>query len=168
MNHRYIDNLSQEQRATWGFQIFIRLWLSGMCRSQAAQDWTLSEIAVIFEVTQAYLFADEPHTQVSLARELGLSRQMISRHVRRLARLGVLRQEESPTDARSKCLYPADYFFARDAMATIAKRFARDWYHGWEQLDKAKGAAWYVPMSQCKDTTAKREIEQFREMARPA
>ena len=165
MNQRYIDNLTQEQRATWGIQIFIRLWLSGMCRSQVSQKWTLSEIAVVFEVTQAYLFANEPHTQISLAQELGLAKQTVSRNVRRLVRLGVLRQEEAPDDARSKRLIPVDYFFARDAMATIAKRFGRDWFHGWEQLDKAKGADWYVSMAGCRDKTAKTEIERLRALA---
>ena len=165
MNKRYIESLSQEQRATWGFLIFIRLWLSGMCRSEVAQNWTLSELAVIFEVTQAYLFADEPHTHSTLAEELGLPRQMISRNVRRLARRGVVRQEESATDARAKHVYPVDYFFARDAMSTIAKRFARDWFHNWEQLDKAHGASWYLPMSECDDRTADKEIARFREIA---
>lgn len=165
MNKRYIENLSQEQRATWGILIFIRLWLAGMCRSEVSQNWTISEIAVIFEVTQAYLFADEPHTHSTLAEELALPKQMISRNVRRLVRLGVLRQEESTTDARKKCIYPADYFFARDGMATIAKRFAREWFHGWEQLDKAAGADWYVRMSQCTDPTANKEIAQFQDMA---
>ncbi len=53
-------------------------------------------------------------------------------------------------------------------MATIAQTFGRQWYHGWETLDKANGAAWYFPMSKCSDTTAKKEIKQFRKFAKGA
>ena len=53
MDEKYIDSLTKKQRAAWGVQIFIRLWLSGMCQSQAAQNWTIAQLAILFEVTQA-------------------------------------------------------------------------------------------------------------------
>ena len=72
MDDSYITGLSREERAAWGFQVFIRLWLSGMCQSQAAQNWTISQIAILFEVTQGHLFREEAHTATSLSNELNL------------------------------------------------------------------------------------------------
>jgi predicted transcriptional regulator len=164
MNKRYIDSLNQEQRAAWSFQVFIRLWLSGMCRSQAAQKWPVAQLAVLFEITQAHLFTDQAHTQTTLIRELGLTRQMVSRYVLALEEMGLIRQVVSKTDARTHYLQPANYSFVRDAMTRIARRFGEQWLHGWEQLDKAEGANWYVPMSECCDKNAMTQIELFKNL----
>ena len=161
MDKDYIQGLSREQRVTWGIQIFIRLWLSGMCRSQAAQNWTIAQLAILFEVTQAYHFRDEPHTATSLSKELSLPMQTVSRTVRELMKIGLVSQETDASDARKKYIRPTNDFFVRDAMAAIAHNFGSQWYHGWEQLDKAHGATWYYPMSECKDSTAREQIKQF-------
>ena len=168
MDENYIDSLTKEQRAAWGVQIFIRLWLSGMCQSQAAQNWTIAQLAILFEVTQAHLFREESHTATSLSKELNLPMQTVSRTVRDLQKMGLVAQQEASDDARKKYLYPSNDYFTRDAMATIAQNFGSQWYHGWETLDKANGAAWYFPMSKCSDTTAKKEIKQFRKFAKGA
>ena len=165
MHERYIENLSQEQRAAWAFPIFIRLWLSGMCRSGRVAEWTISELAVIFEITQAFLFADKPHTQNSLVRELGLTKQTVTRQVLKFEERGIIRQETSSEDARCKYLYPADFFFTRDAMTKIAGQFAGEWLHGFEHLDKARNARWYPRMDNCSNQTAKRCTEKFEELA---
>ena len=166
MDQKYIDSLTKEQRAAWGVQIFIRLWLSGMCQSQSAQNWTIAQIAILFEVTQAHLFRDEPHTATSLSKELNLPIQTVSRTVRDLQKMGLVVQQEAADDARKKYLCPSKDFFGRDAMQSIISNFSSQWYHGWETLDKANGAAWYFPMSKCSDTTAKKEIKRFREFAK--
>ena len=166
MDQKYIDSLTKEQRATWGVQIFIRLWLSGMCQSQAAQNWTIAQLAILFEVTQAHLFREEPHTATSLSKELNLPIQTVSRTVRDLQKMGLVVQQEASDDARKKYLCPSKDFFGRDAMESIISNFSSQWYHGWETLDKANGAAWYFPMSKCSDTTAKKEIKRFREFAK--
>ena len=166
MNENYIDSLTKEQRAAWGVQIFIRLWLSGMCRSQAAQNWTIAQIAILFEVTQAHLFREESHTATSLSKELNLPIQTVSRTVRDLQKIGLVAQQEASDDARKKYLYPSNEFFGRDAMASIIHDFSNQWYHGWDTLDKADGAAWYFPMSKCSDSTAQEEIKQFKEFAK--
>lgn len=166
MDKKYISKLSQSERAAWGIQIFMRLWLSGMCRSQAAQSWTIAQIAILLEVTQAHLFRDEPHTSTSLSKELKLPLQTVSRTVLDLISVGLVKQKADKKDGRKKYLYPTKNFFARDAMPRIAEKFATQWYHGWENLDKANGAAWYFPMSNCSDTTAIKEIKLFRELSK--
>lgn len=165
MDENYIESLTKEQRAAWGVQIFIRLWLSGMCQSRAAQNWTIAELAILFEITQAHVFREESHTATSLSKELNLPIQTVSRTVRDLQKTGLVKQQEASNDARKKYLFPSNYHFARDAMVTIAQNFGKQWYHGWETLDKADGAAWYCPMSVCSDTTAKKQIKQFKEFA---
>ncbi|MDJ0929235.1 MAG: helix-turn-helix domain-containing protein [Gammaproteobacteria bacterium] len=162
MDESYIAGLSREERAAWGFQVFIRLWLSGMCQSQAAQNWTIAQIAILFEVTQGHLFREEAHTATSLSNELNLPIQTVSRTVRELQKMGLIKQQEASEDARKKYLYPSNVFFARDAMGTIIQNFGREWFHGWDQLDKAHGAEWYRPMSQCSDSVAREEIRQFK------
>jgi 2C-methyl-D-erythritol 2,4-cyclodiphosphate synthase len=102
MDENYIDSLTKEQRAAWGVQIFIRLWLSGMCQSQAAQNWTIAQIAILFEVTQAHLFREESHTATSLSKELNLPIQTVSRTVRDLQKMGLVAQQE----AKSTCTPP--------------------------------------------------------------
>lgn len=166
MDKNYTNNLTQSQRAAWGFQIFMRLWVSGMCRSKASQSWTISQIAILLEVTQAHLFRDEPHTVTSLLTELKLPLQTVARTVLDLIDIGLIKRKTDPKDARRKYLYPTKNFFLRDAMPKIAENFASQWYHGWENLDKAGGADWYFPMSECSDTTAKKEIKQFREFSK--
>jgi len=168
MDENYIDHLSQDERAVWGIQIFIRLWLSGMCQSQAAQNWTIAELAILFEVTQAHLFREDAHTATSLSKELNMPLQTVSRNVRDLQKMGLIKQQESPDDARKKYLLPSNDFFARDAMCKIAQHFCSEWYYGWESLDKAKGADWYFPMSKCNNITARQEIKQFREISKSA
>ncbi|MFQ5634686.1 MAG: MarR family winged helix-turn-helix transcriptional regulator [Gammaproteobacteria bacterium] len=165
MDENYINGLTKEQRAAWGVQILIRLWLSGMCRSQAAQNWTIAQIAILFEVTQAHLFREESHTATSLSKELNLPIQTVSRSVRDLRRMGLISQREASDDARKKYLVPADYGFARDAMEDIIRNFGSQWYHGWDELDKANGACWYFPMSECSDNAAQEEIQQFKRLA---
>ena len=96
MDQKYIDSLTKEQRAAWGVQIFIRLWLSGMCQSQAAQNWTIAQIAILFEVSQAHLFREEPHTATSLSKELNLPIQTVSRTVRDLQKMGLVVQLPNP------------------------------------------------------------------------
>ena len=162
MDETYVNNLSQEQRSAWGIQIFIRLWLSGMCQSQAAQNWTIAQLAILFEVTQAHLFREESHTATSLSKELNMPLQTVSRNVRDLQKMGLIKQQESSDDARKKYLHPCNEFFARDAMGSIIQHFGSEWYHGWENLDKADGAEWYFPMSNCSNATAQEEIRQFR------
>ena len=166
MDENYIESLSQEQRAAWGVQIFIRLWLSGMCQSQATQNWTIAQLAILFEVTQAHLFREESHTATSLSKELNMPIQTVSRNVRDLQKMGLIKQQESSDDARIKYLHPCNDFFAQDAMGSIVQNFSNQWYHGWETLDKANGAEWYFPMSKCPDTIAKKEIKKFRELAK--
>ena len=165
MDENYIDSLTKEQRAAWGVQIFIRLWLSGMCQSQAAQNWTIAQIAILFEVTQAHLFREESHTATSLSKELNLPIQTVSRTVRDLQKMGLVKQREASDDARKKYLCPSNDFFGRDAMENIIHNFSSRWYHDWDTLDKANGADWYFPMSECSDTTAKKQIKQFRKFA---
>lgn len=166
MDEKYINSLDQEQRASWGIQIFIRLWFSGMCQSQAAQNWTIAQLAILFEVTQAHLFREDPHTATSLSKELNMPMQTVSRNVRDLQKMGLIKQLESSDDARKKYLYPCNKFFARDAMGGIVRDFGTQWYHGWETLDKANGADWYYPMSNCSNVIAKEEIRQFRALSK--
>lgn len=165
MNKRYINSLTQEDRAAWGFQVFIRMWLSGMCQSGAVRTWTIPELAIIFEITQADLFTNTPHTQMSLRKELGLTKPTISRIVIELEERRIIKQVPSKDDARAKTLHPVNQFFVRDAMADIAKDFARNWYDGWEGLDKAENSPWYMRMSNCTNDTASKEIRQFRKLA---
>lgn len=166
MDKNYIDDLNQEQRSAWGIQIFIRLWLSGMCQSQAAQNWTIAQLAILFEVTQAHLFRDQPHTATSISKELNMPLQTVSRNVRDLQKMGLIKQLEASNDARKKFLHPSNEFFARDAMGSIFQHFSSEWYHGWEKLDKANGAEWYFPMSSCTNAVAKEEVRQFREFSK--
>ena len=166
MDQNYIETLSQEERASWGIPIFIRLWLSGMCQSQAAQNWTIAQLAILFEVTQAHLFRDQPHTATSLSKELNMPIQTVSRSVRDLQKMGLVIQKEAADDARKKYLHPQNDDFVRDAMSMIAKNFCSQWYHGWHALDKAHGAQWYFPMSHCSDETAAREIAEFKTLAK--
>lgn len=168
MDEKYIDSLNQKQRASWGIQIFIRLWLTGMCQSQAAQNWTIAQLAILFEVTQAHLFRGEPHTATSLSKELNMPLQTVSRNARELQKMKLITQREASDDARKKYLHPCDDFFSRDAMAGILHRFSSQWYHGWDDLDKAHGADWYFPMSKCTSKTAQEEIRQFREVSKEA
>jgi predicted transcriptional regulator len=144
----------------------MRLWLSGMCRSQAAQSWTIAQITILLEVTQAHLFRDKPHTSTSLAKELNLPLQTVSRTVLDLINVGLVKQKTDENDGRKKYIHPTKNFFARDAMPKIAENFASQWYYGWGNLDKAKGANWYFPMSKCSDPTAKIEIKQFKEFSK--
>ena len=137
-----------------------------MCQSQAAQNWTIAQLAILFEVTQAHLFREDPHTATSLSKELNMPMQTVSRNVRDLQKMGLIKQQESSDDARKKYLHPCNEFFARDAMGSIVQDFASQWYHGWDGLDKAKGADWYYPMSQCSNVFAKEEIKQFREFSK--
>jgi len=166
MDENYISGLRKPQRAAWGIQVFIRLWLSGMCQSQAAQNWTIAQLAILFEVTQAHLFREDPHTATSLSKELNMPMQTVSRNVRDLQKMGLIKQQESSDDARKKYLHPCNEFFARDAMGGIVQDFASQWYHDWDAVDKAKGADWYYPMSQCSNVFAKEEIKQFREFSK--
>ena len=166
MDEKYKDSLTKKQRAAWGVQIFIRLWLSGMCQSQATQNWTIAQLAILFEVTQAHLFREESHTATSLSKELNLPMQTVSRTVRDLQKMGLVKQQEASDDARKKYLRPANVFFGRDAMENIIHNFSSQWYHGWDTLDKANGADWYFPMSKCSDTTAKKQIKQFKKFAK--
>jgi len=164
MDDEFIKGLNREQRASWGFQIFIRLWFSGMCQSQVAQNWTIGQLAILFEVTQAHLFREEPHTVTSISQELNMPIQTVSRNVRDLQKMGLVVQQEASNDARKKWLAPINDFFVRDAMSQIVQEFARDWYHGWDKLDKANGADWYWPMSSCTSETAEKEIKLFRKI----
>lgn len=165
MQDRYVEKLTQEQRAAWAFPVFIRLWLAGMCRSGRVADWTISELAVILEVTQAYLFADKPHTQSSLIKTLGLSKQTVSRQVIKFEKRGIVRQKTSKDDARNNYLYPTDHFFTRDALLQTAEQFAADWLHGFENIDKADNALWYPSMDDCSSLAAKRGAERFGKLA---
>ena len=165
MDENYINSLSREQRKSWGIQTFIRLWLSGMCQSQAAQNWTIAQLAILFEVTQAHLFREASHTATSLSKELNMPLQTVSRNVRELQKMGLIKQRESSDDARKKYLHPSNDFFARDAMGSIIQHFGSEWFHGWDGLDKSNGADWYFPMSKCTNITAKEEIRQFREFS---
>ena len=164
MDNKYIESLTQSERAGWGIQVFIRLWMSGMCRSQAAQNWTIAQIAILLEVTQAYLFREEAHTATSLSKELRLPMQTVSRTVRDLQKMGLLSQQEADNDARKKFLCPADDFFDRDGMANTIQEFASSWFHGWDQLDKARGAEWFIPMSECSTESAQKQIKQFKNL----
>ena len=92
--------------------------------------------------------------------------QTVSRTVRGLQKMGLVTQQEAPDDARKKYLRPSNDFFGRDAMENIVHNFSSQWYHGWDTLDKAKGAAWYFPMSECSDTVAKKQIKQFKKFAK--
>lgn len=166
MDQKYIDNLSQAQRAGWGFQIFIRLWFSGMCQSQAAQNWTIGQLAILFEVTQAHLFRAEPHTATSIAKELNMPIQTVSRNVRDLQKMGLIVQKENKDDARQKWLCPSQNYFVIDGMAEIIQDFGSQWYHGWDGLDKANGADWYFPMSTCSSPPAQKEIKLFKELSK--
>ncbi len=166
MDQQYIDDLTKEKRVAWGVPIFIRLWLSGLCQSQAAQSWTIAQLAIVFEVTQAYLFREESHTATSLAQELKLPIQTVSRTVRDLRKMGLITQIEASDDARKKILQPAHEFFERDAMVSLAQSFCSQWYHGWDELDKAHGAEWYFPMSRCSNNVAKMGIDEFKLLAK--
>lgn len=166
MDKEFIDSLTQEQRATWGFPIFIRMWLSGMCQSRSAQNWTIGQLAILFEVTQAHLFREDPHTVTSISKELNMPIQTVSRNVRDLQKMGLVVKQEASNDARKEWLCPSKEFFTRDAMPEIAREFASDWYHGWKILDKANGSEWYSPMSSCTSKIAKEEIKQFRELTK--
>lgn len=166
MDQQYIDDLGKEKRVAWGLPIFIRLWLSGLCQSQAAQSWTIAQLAIVFEVTQAYLFREEPHTATSLARELKLPIQTVSRTVRDLRKMGLITQIEASDDARKKILQPAHESFERDAMVSLAHSFCSQWFHGWDELDKARGAEWYFPMSRCSNNVAKKGIDEFKLLAK--
>ena len=166
MDDSYINSLNKEQRAAWGVQILIRLWLSGMCQSQVAQNWTIAQIAILFEVTQGHLFREESHTATSLSKELHLSIQTVSRTVRDLLKMGLIKQQEASEDARKKYLIPSNDFFARDAMESIIHNFSSQWYHGWDTLDKANGAHWYFPMSECSDGAAQEQIRQFKDFTK--
>ena len=166
MDQKYIEKLSQDERAGWGIQIFIRLWLSGMCQSRAAQNWTIGQLAILFEVTQAHLFREDPQTATSISKELNMPIQTVSRNVRDLQKMGLIVQKESTEDGRKKYLHPSNKFFTRDAMADIVQDFSSQWYHGWDALDKANGADWYFPMSNCSSSTAQQQIKQFKKLAK--
>ena len=166
MDEQYLENLDQEERASWGFQVVIRLWLSGMCQSQVAQNWTIGQLAILFEVVQAHLFSEDPHTATSISRELNMPIQTVSRNVRDLQKMGLIEQIASTRDARKKWLCPTADFVARNAMGEIVRSFAKDWYHGWDALDKAHGAAWYYPMSKCNNETTQEEVKRFKKMTK--
>lgn len=149
--------------------MFIRLWLVGVTKSsKVGRNWTISQMAVLFEVTQASLFRDEPHTVTSLSREMELPAQTVSRIIRDLAGSGLVKQEQASTDARKKYLSPMHDFFAKDALLSIVERFAKQWYAGdsWQSLDKSLGADWYFPMSQCTDTTASKKMKNLEDVSK--
>ena len=148
MKNQYIDSLNSDQKAAWGLLAFMRQWLSETCRSEADHNLSLSEWAIMFEITQAYFFAPRPHSQSTLVKELNLPQQRVSRNVRRLERLGVIRQKESPDDARRKVLIPSDLSFTRDTLLQSAGRFGKDWFRDWNSIDKEPEADWYTPPSE--------------------
>ena len=166
LDQKYIESLDQDERAAWGLSVFIRHWLSAICRTEATRQWTLPELAIVFEVTQAHLFADEPHTQSSLTEELRLPQQMVSRSVRRLERRGIIEQVESPDDARVKILIPKDNFLTRDGLIRVSTRFANFWFDNWKNVDKARSADWYSAPSQCSDETVQRKGKKLRNLGR--
>ena len=168
MDDNYIDSLTREERAAAGVSIFIRLWLNGMTRSAIGRDWTVAQLAMLFEVTQAYQYRDEAHTLTSLATELRMPIPTVSRQIREFTESGLVLQRKSRKDARKKYLIPSKKFFGNREFSKIINSFAEQWYSGdsWSKLDKAAGAQWYFPMTDCSDGTAKKEMRRLKRIAR--
>lgn len=168
MDHAYIESLTREDRVAAGISVFIRLWLNGMTRSVIGRDWTIAQLAMLFEVTQAYQYRDEPHTITSLADELRMPVQTVSRQIREFNALGIVRQRKSSKDARVRYLIPSKRYSGLHDLNRIIDTFGKHWYRGdsWSKLDKAKGALWYCPMDICSDTVAQKQMQRLKKIVK--